>query len=528
MGLFLSAEPEVILANCFDLPFDNAVAAARTCYSSKGLVTAEEVAGCGITDEALLQRQRARRDRLALDIFKAGHHTVFQHVHLQFLLRNVSRHFVWSFLHSHPFYNSDQVSQRYVPVQPGTFTIPALSGKALSIYQETIETQFRAYRQLNDLLQPLVGAEFFRRFPARRRAREKWQAEVQKKAMEIARYVLPVATFTYLHHTINALTLLRYHRICEQYDTPTEQRFVVRRMIEELLRVAPEFEMLLQAPLPIEDTPEWELGERFASSTSLHNDFIAEFDASLEGRVSKLIAAPTTNESLLAGAVREVLGLPPHALSDDEAIELALSPARNHYLGETLNLTAHAKLTRALTHPHYTFRKKLSHSADSQDQRHRTTPASRPVLLFHLSSTPDYIVPDLIQQEAQALSLYEVTMLRSWEGLNELRRMGVSDEWAAYLLPNAVAIRYTQSTDLLSLRHKHAMRLCFNAQEEIWKASLDEAEQIAQVNPRIGKYLLPPCGLRHLAALSPVCPEGKRYCGVPVWKLSREQFARLI
>ena len=59
-----------------------------------------------------------------------------------------------------------------------------------------------------------------------------------------------------------------------------------------------------------------------------------------------------------------------------------------------------------------------------------------------------------------------------------LRAAGVADEFALYLLPNAVAVRFTESASLIDLRHKHAMRLCYNAQEEIWKASRDEAEQV--------------------------------------------------
>src|SRR2546422_6858778 len=42
-----------------------------------------------------------------------------------------------------------------------------------------------------------------------------------------------VATFAYLYHTISGLTLLRYHRICQEPDTPQEQRTVVGRMMEE-------------------------------------------------------------------------------------------------------------------------------------------------------------------------------------------------------------------------------------------------------------------------------------------------------
>jgi hypothetical protein len=72
------------------------------------------------------------------------------------------------------------------------------------------------------------------------------------------------------------------------------------------------------------------------------------------------------------------------------------------------------------------------------------------------------------------------------------------------------------------------MRLCYNAQEEIWRASLDEAQQVRQVNPTIGRYLLPPCTLRALANERPYCPEGDRYCGVRVWDLEVEEYERVI
>ncbi|MCH7619848.1 MAG: hypothetical protein IH880_08810 [Candidatus Marinimicrobia bacterium] len=72
------------------------------------------------------------------------------------------------------------------------------------------------------------------------------------------------------------------------------------------------------------------------------------------------------------------------------------------------------------------------------------------------------------------------------------------------------------------------MRLCYLAQEEIWKASLDEALQITEINPLIGKFLLPPCTLRQIAGTKPFCPEGKRYCGEPVWNYDREDYTRII
>ncbi|HEY5038234.1 MAG TPA: hypothetical protein VIJ93_04095, partial [bacterium] len=64
---FLSAEPKVTLINAFAKPFDNAVATARTCYSSKGIITAEQVAGEGL-DEEKKEERRQKRDDLALSI----------------------------------------------------------------------------------------------------------------------------------------------------------------------------------------------------------------------------------------------------------------------------------------------------------------------------------------------------------------------------------------------------------------------------------------------------------------------------
>src|ERR1043166_501376 len=105
------------------------------------------------------------------------------------------------------------------------------------------------------------------------------------------------------------------------------------------------------------------------------------------------------------------------------------------------------KLTRAMVHPNYTFRRKLSHTGDSQDQRHRMTPASRPCLNAYLSSDPDYITPDIVHMDGAVEKAYAETMEMSWDAINQLRRLGVSDEFASYLLPNAVAIRFTESAD---------------------------------------------------------------------------------
>jgi thymidylate synthase ThyX len=511
---FLSPEPEVSLVKRFDGSYNNFLATARTCYSSRGIIHEED-----ITD---------KWDFLANSLYKAGHHTTLQHSHFQFSINNVSRHFLWSFLHSHPYYNSEQVSQRYVAVKPGAAIIPPLEGQALEIYNSTLAYQMDQYRSLCEKLAPLVQSELQKRFPQRQTDTKKFKDEVKKKAQETARYVLPVATFAYLYHTVSGITLLRYYRLCQQHDLPLEQSLVIGKMVRLLLEAEPKFKVILEEPLEHDVIPEVELFSSLHQGSEHTRTFIDEFDQSLDGNVSKLIDWKANNEAVLAASVRETLGLPQAALSDEEAIAVALDPGRNRLLGESLNLTTIAKLSRCLFHPSYTFRRKISHTADSQDQRHRMTPASRPILAGHLTDQPDYITPELIKLDDDVRSQYKAAMTRSWDAMNQLRKLGVDQQFVQYILPNAVSIRYTESSDLLNLRHKHAMRLCYNAQEEIWNASLDEARQISQINPQIGQYLLPPCTLRSMARQKPICPEGERFCGEKVWKLSLDEYDRII
>src|SRR5207248_11230039 len=101
-------------------------------------------------------------------------------------------------------------------------------------YEQAVEDQHAAYKRLIELLLPAAAREYYRIFPARKKDPDT-QKDVKKKAQEIARYVLPVATFAYLYHTVSAITLLRYWRLCQQPDTATETRFVVEAMVAELL-----------------------------------------------------------------------------------------------------------------------------------------------------------------------------------------------------------------------------------------------------------------------------------------------------
>ncbi len=143
-------------------------------------------------------------------------------------------------------------------------------------------------------------------------------------------------------------------------------------------------------------------------------------------------------------------------------------------------------------------------------------PGSRPILTLADTRAPDAIVPMLIAGNPRAHEVYEQAMCEAWRAKNELFDRGVPREFALYLLPNSKAIRLVESGSLLHLLHKWTMRTCFNAQEEIYRASMDEVAQVRAAHPELARYIGPPCYLR-ADVTTPICTEGSHFCGVKVW-----------
>jgi thymidylate synthase ThyX len=510
---------QVNLVGTIQNPYELSVASARTCYSGKGVIYPEDVS----KDEKAV----ALRDRIASSTLEAGHLTTRQHAHFVFAISGVSRQFIWSFLHSHPFYNSEQVSQRYVKVKPESFVVPPLTEKGKQIYQETILYQMETYQKLIDVLRPPIRLDYYERFKSRKKYSDKWDPQVEKRLYEVARYALGVGTTAYLYHTVSALTLLRYWRLCQEFETPAEQRVVIEKMLEAVKSTDPLFEKEIQDPLPLEKTLEFSfIKENKAAFEITSSDFISRFDEQLEGKTSKLIQYTRDSEDVLSHSLRVALGKTESQLTNEKAIELLLDPKNNPIIADPLNAGTLDRLSQIFHHVHFTFQKKISHTADSQDQRHRMVMSSRPLLASHFTGEPDYITPFGITQSEEANTVYNECMERSFAAVSQLIEMGEKPEFAFYLLPNSTAIRMVSTGDLQAYQHKWKMRSCYNAQEEIFRATIDEIQQVKEVAPLIAEHLRAPCYLRLRAGITPYCPEGDRYCGLPVWKYSIEDYQR--
>ncbi|MGB7846663.1 MAG: FAD-dependent thymidylate synthase, partial [Candidatus Acidiferrum sp.] len=269
-----TAPPRVTLRNAFSHPFDSAIAAARTCYSSR-LINPDE-----ITDK--------QRLNIGAATFYSGHHTVYQHAHFEFGLENVSRQFVWSFLHAHPFYNSEQQSQRYVRMERAQAYVPPVSlffdELSRGIYETAIARAWFYYRELSALLvndtRTILNDIWHIGSMSHPKRIQKIERSAEKRAIEIARYVLPVAAFTTMVHTLSGIVLHRLWRMSSASDTPSEARAVISEMVALVRQQdAQFFDRFGTAPL--EELPEW----KEIAPTRPHADaFAAEFDAQLQGK----------------------------------------------------------------------------------------------------------------------------------------------------------------------------------------------------------------------------------------------------
>src|SRR5690348_1528872 len=245
------AIPRVTLRNSFAHPYDSAIAAARTCYAPR-LISPEEVT-------------EKQRTTIGAATYYAGHHTVYQHAHFEFGLENVSRQFVWSFLHAHPFYNSEQQSQRYVRLDRALAYIPPVGERfgvaEKEIFERAIARAWSAYRELtarlkDDARRILADIWNIGAMSHPRRI-EKVERQAEKRAIEVARYVLPVAAATTMVHTLSGVVLHRLWRMCEACDTPVESRQIIGEMVARAREVDAQFFDRFDSA-PLEEPPEWQ------------------------------------------------------------------------------------------------------------------------------------------------------------------------------------------------------------------------------------------------------------------------------
>jgi len=438
-------------------PTDIAVGSARSCYFGKNIVTPEAVA------------KWDKKNELLNSIFKAGHHTTLMHYHFTFLIEGISRLLIWRLLHSHPFYNSEQVSQRYAKMKPQNFTYPKKADKKK--WQNYYEKMFIYYEMLIEKLTPEIE-KVLPKFKKK---------EAVKKAQEFARYLLPLGMNAHLYHTVNVITALRYINAAKVIpEAKDEAQEFVRELKEEMLKIdenlAPliEFAENEEVVFPNIDIQKIKKEKNVKDNVEIFDVVDYDFELNIN----------------YAGVLR----------SSNIYLDEAILGSFNSYI-------------------------KLSLSADAQNQRHRRSPAVRPKLEDIYKR--EYYIPKIIKVKGDVLDIYKKAVDYSYDFFEkESEILGFSE--AAYALLNAHNIEIIEHNDFQEFAHKAQMRLCYNAQEEIFDIVYKQVKKLKEKGVMAADKFLPPCALRYQQKIRPICPEGERFCGVKVWKMNFDEYQREI
>lgn len=479
----------------------------------------------GITPMRPRGTEAARRvNRMTLD---GGHHTTRQHVNYTWHLTGVSRGAIHDVFHSHPFYNSEQQSQRYAEAKLGAYLVPtSLTEGQRAHFVGTADLMNTAYFQLLQVIEPYVLARIKEMYPEQRfvvdRTQKRYADKAKKIAQEIARYVLPIAQKSNLFHTLSELQLLRLFRASQSPHFSDESRYILARMIQEVAEHDPT--ILAELDTPIHS------GDRDARSRSDRSLYADEFDREMDGQLSRIVDIPQDPRSTLAQAVRNVLHAPANTLPDDAALQMLLDPKFNSVFADVYDTGIVDPLTSASRQVSLTFATRLSHTADSQRQRHRMTPGATPPIDVLYTGRPDYITPLVVRETPELASLYDDVLGSAYAAVEQALDMGIPSQYALSLLPNAHTVRVIETGDIYDWVHRLRQRLCYLAQEEIFFASVEQARALTEMFPEGEHLFLAPCGIRQRARVSPKCPEGDRWCGKPVfgWGLDKYPGGRLI
>ena len=161
-----------------------------------------------------------------------------------------------------------------------------------------------------------------------------------------------------------------------------------------------------------------------------------------------------------------------------------------------------------LEHVTFTFRVEgVSRALLAQLTRHRIASFSVESQRYVRMDDPRFICPDSMVRAELVDDI--VTAYRAIERVyDKAIGLGIPEEDARYVLPNATPTRLIMTMNARELRHFFSLRCCNRAQWEIRVMADRMMELCKGVAPELFEDAGPGC-------VRGACPEGKRSCGMP-------------
>jgi len=445
-----SATPEVISA-----------AYARISRSEKSIAELRE--------QALKELEKARRSNQKI-IFELGHSSVAEHSVFNFDLIGISR-LVTELVETIRFASFTEKSQRYVAFSDD-FVIPEeLEQPALKpLREEYIHIMQALFNEYKESLKAIQ--EYYKKVQPQLK-----KSEIEGKAKEDARYILPLATKTQLGMTINARSLEN----------------LLRRLITSPLAEAHElYNLLLQSVKELcPSLIRYIEKEDFKGTFDVAKIKTGITENSFDNSPVKILEfSVDADDKILAALLFEQCS---SSFSSCLETITKLDETKKKELWAEIfeHIQPWSKMPRAFELVDCSFELAMSECCWSQFKRHRVAT----LLKQKAYSLNSYIFPPIIytlKREDKWLKLLKETNLLK-QKLTE-----VSPDLVPYARLNAEQVRVLVKMNLREIYHFIRLRADINAQWEIRNLACSFAEYIRPLAPFATSYL---CGKSELESL---------------------------
>lgn len=161
-----------------------------------------------------------------------------------------------------------------------------------------------------------------------------------------------------------------------------------------------------------------------------------------------------------------------------------------------------------IEHATFTFSiEGISRACSHQLVRHRLASYTQQSQRYVKIEDMDPVVPDTIRSNPEAMALYEQGMRQVADAYASLVELGIPNEDARFVLPNASTTNIVMTVNARELRHFFKFRCCERAQWEIRDVAREMLRLAKGVAPKIFKNAGPSCVCER------TCPEGDLSCG---------------
>lgn len=115
--------------------------------------------------------------------------------------------------------------------------------------------------------------------------------------------------------------------------------------------------------------------------------------------------------------------------------------------------------------------------------RHRIASFSQRSQRYVSEAIPQYVIPDEIKDNEEAMEIYVNAMNDAWKAYERLQHCGYKNEIARYVLPNACKTKICFTANFRALRNFLKLRCSKRAQPEIRKMAYEMLDKLIEIAP---------------------------------------------